>query len=404
MDQGLVKKIKNDDQHQQVLARIGELMSLPFSADAPENDELEVLALLAAEYEKEAFFIEAPGPIEAIRFRMDQSGLSQRDLAPLIGSKSKTSEVLSGKRPLTLGMIRSLHRHLGIPLESLIEESQVPLADALTDVDWTRFPVREMVQRGFVTFAGPLNRAAAHAEELVRPFFSNPEGAQAMFCRARPRVGSAVNQASLSVWQNQVFRLAAEESLGVSFDRTNLDDTFLAHLATLSQYQGGPRLAREHLARVGVHLVELAPLKKTFLDGAAMLRANGNPVIALTYRHARVDNFWFTLFHELGHVVLHLGESQPGGAFLDDLDVGAGEDRAEREADDFAVRHLYPAALSEWASRLKTWNDVVVFAGRHLRHPAVIAGRLRHLQGNYKLFGRIMAQQLAEHVTATRGE
>ncbi|MBU1244480.1 hypothetical protein KKD52_16230 [Myxococcota bacterium] len=74
MDLGLVKIIKNDDQHRQVLARIGELMSLPFSADAPENDELEVLALLAAEYEKETFVIEAPGPVEAVRFRLDQGG------------------------------------------------------------------------------------------------------------------------------------------------------------------------------------------------------------------------------------------------------------------------------------------------------------------------------------------
>jgi len=404
MDLGLVKKIKNEEQHERVLARIGELMSLAATPDGPENDELEVLALLAADYEKEQFQIEAPGPIEAIRFRMEQGGLTQRELAPLIGSKSKTSEVLAGKRPLTLAMIRSLHRHLGIPLESLVTEAQAPLAARLPDMEWSRFPVREMVQRGFVPFSGPLNQAAAHAEELVRTFFSNPEGAKTMFCRARPRVGSAVNLAALSVWQNQAFRLAARENLAGAFERTNLDEAFLAHLATLSQYQEGPRLAREHLARIGVHLVALAPLKKTFLDGAAMVRTTGNPVIALTYRHARVDSFWFTLFHELGHVALHLGEAATGGAFLDDLDVGAGEERAEREADDFAVKHLFPASLSEWAPRLKTWNDVVGYAARHLRHPAVIAGRLRHLQGNYKLFGRIMAQQLAGHLDSPHGE
>ncbi|NPD44501.1 MULTISPECIES: type II toxin-antitoxin system HigA family antitoxin [unclassified Lentimicrobium] len=85
-----------------------------------EGEEIELLSLLIEKYEQEHFSIQAPSPIEAIRFRMDQMNLKQADLAPLFGGKTRISEVLNGKRPLTLKMITLLNRYLGIPLESLV--------------------------------------------------------------------------------------------------------------------------------------------------------------------------------------------------------------------------------------------------------------------------------------------
>lgn len=88
--------------------------------NSPEGEEMELLSLLVEKYEQELFPIEAPNPIDAIKFRMEQMDLKQVDIAPLFGGKTRVSEVLNGKRPLNLNMITLLNRYLGIPLESLV--------------------------------------------------------------------------------------------------------------------------------------------------------------------------------------------------------------------------------------------------------------------------------------------
>ena len=133
---------------------------------APEADELSVLADLVEVYEEKHFPIDPPTPVEAIRFRMEQAGLEPRDLEPYIGSRGKVSEVLSGKQPLTLPMIRALHKHLGIPAEVLVGES-APAKDAAgsASLDWSRFPINEMAKRGWVRSVAS---AKAKAEESDR--------------------------------------------------------------------------------------------------------------------------------------------------------------------------------------------------------------------------------------------
>lgn len=88
--------------------------------DSPEGEELELLSLLVEKYEQENFPVDAPNPVEAIKFRMEQMKLKQIDVAPLFGGNTRVSEVLNGKRPLTLKMITLLNRYLGIPLESMV--------------------------------------------------------------------------------------------------------------------------------------------------------------------------------------------------------------------------------------------------------------------------------------------
>lgn len=89
-----------------------------------EGDELEVLGILAEDYEKRTFPIDAPDPVEAVKFRIDQMGLTQSDLANLVGSKSRASEILSGKRTMSLRVIRILNQKLGIPAEVLIQQEE----------------------------------------------------------------------------------------------------------------------------------------------------------------------------------------------------------------------------------------------------------------------------------------
>ncbi len=116
------KIIKNAKEHEAALARIEKLMDA--RRGTPEADELELLATLVEMYEDEAYPIDEPDPVEAIRFRMEQQGLRPRDLVPYIGSRSKVSEILSGHRTLSLRMIRGLSAGLGIPAAVLVHEPQ----------------------------------------------------------------------------------------------------------------------------------------------------------------------------------------------------------------------------------------------------------------------------------------
>ena len=115
-----IKPIKSDRDYRRTLAQIESLMAaLP---GTPDGDRLDVLATLAEAWEQKHHSIGPPDPVEAIRFALEQRGLSRRDLEPILGSRSRVAEVLNHKRRLTLPMIRRLHQRLGIPAEVLIQE------------------------------------------------------------------------------------------------------------------------------------------------------------------------------------------------------------------------------------------------------------------------------------------
>lgn len=116
-----LKIIKTEEEYTEALARVETLMDAkPGSA---REEELELWSLLVERYEQEHFPIDIPDPVEAIKFRMEQEGLRQKDLAKYFPGKNRVSEVLNRKRPLSIGMIRSLHRGLGIPAEVLLKET-----------------------------------------------------------------------------------------------------------------------------------------------------------------------------------------------------------------------------------------------------------------------------------------
>ena len=116
-----IKPIVTKADHRAALKEIEALMSARLGT--PKGDRLDVLVTLVEAWEKKRYPTELPDPIEAIKFRMDQSGLGPKDLVPMIGQLNRVYEVLARKRPLTLQMIRRLHRDLGIPAESLIKPS-----------------------------------------------------------------------------------------------------------------------------------------------------------------------------------------------------------------------------------------------------------------------------------------
>jgi HTH-type transcriptional regulator/antitoxin HigA len=118
-----IKPIKCEADYDVALARVDELMDAEL--DTRQGDELDILVTLIEKYEAQHYEIDAPNPIEAIRFRMDQNGLKDKDLIPYIGQSGRVSEVLGFKRKLTLSMIRKLHSELKIPTESLIQDYEL---------------------------------------------------------------------------------------------------------------------------------------------------------------------------------------------------------------------------------------------------------------------------------------
>lgn len=117
------KILKTEEEYNEACERVYLLINSSENAiepNSPEGEEIELLSLLIEKYEQENYQMEAPSPIEAIKFRMEQMNLKQIDVAPLFGGKTRVSEVLNGRRVLTLKMITLLNRYLGIPLESLI--------------------------------------------------------------------------------------------------------------------------------------------------------------------------------------------------------------------------------------------------------------------------------------------
>lgn len=115
-----IKPIKTEQDYEQALKRIEQLWDA--NPNTAEGDELDILVTLVEVYEEKNYPIEAPNPVEAIKFRMEQQGLELIDLVPYLGQRSRVTEVLNRKRKLSITMIRKLHEGLKIPLDSLIQD------------------------------------------------------------------------------------------------------------------------------------------------------------------------------------------------------------------------------------------------------------------------------------------
>ena len=113
-----LKPIRTEADHAAAMAEVARLWGA--KVGTPDGDRLDVLATLIDAYEAKHHAMDPPDPIEAIRFRMEQQGLTRKDLEPIIGARNRVAEVLNGKRKLSIKMIRKLHEHLGIPAEVLI--------------------------------------------------------------------------------------------------------------------------------------------------------------------------------------------------------------------------------------------------------------------------------------------
>ena len=393
------KVIKTNAEYEAALARLDELLdAVPGTL---EGDEFELWVTLVETYEDRQFPVDLPDPITAIRFRMEQAGLRQVDLVPYIGSRSRVSEILNGKRKLSLSMIRRLHKSLGIPAEVLLQESGASMPAEHPEIKWSQFPIAEMLKRGwFADFKGTLSEAKERAEELVAPLiFPSGLGKESIPCFLRRNVRSNVkmDDYALSAWCARVLDRARRETLP-PYRPGTVTKKFCRELVHLSYLDDSPLLAQEFLNRSGIHFVTEEHLPRTHLDGAAFWASTDRPVVALTLRFDRLDNFWFTLCHELAHVSLHL-EKDRSGAFVDDLKA-EGSDDMEMKADAFAADVLVPAGKWNASGLQSNWSTkaVISFAERLRIHPAIVAGRIRRERDNYRILSNLVGRGAVRRV------
>jgi HTH-type transcriptional regulator/antitoxin HigA len=381
--------IRTDEEHHAYLEEIARLMQKASPLSAADIDRLELLTVLVESYESKNYPVEPLDPIDAILFRMEEKGLKQADLVPYFGTSSRVSEVLKRKRPLTVQMIRALSVGLGISAETLVGLTDAPTQKR--EIDWSKFPIKEMIARGWLTNLTRQN--AASTEEAVRSYIAESGLQYGLASFRRTLSGEAQSPTTmyaLYAWLARVIQTGRKKKQDLGpFDRAQLSPSFLRLLAQMSWSERGPLLAIEYLQKNGIAVVIEPHLRGTLLDGAALRDVDGTPIIALTLRFDRLDNFWFTLIHEVVHVWKHIENDQD--TFVDDLNVPS-EDRREAEANRLAREAFIPRLVwkrsDAYMSPSKTSIEELA---RDLRiHPAIIVGRLHRELGNYATFNDLL--------------
>jgi HTH-type transcriptional regulator/antitoxin HigA len=292
-------------------------------------------------------------------------------------------------------MIRRLHKGFGIPADVLIGEADDDV-DLTTDpqIDYTKFPLPEMHARGlFPSFRGSAAQLKEYAEELVRSFlrgFGEPKNHALLRAPLHQSGARMMDESALRVWQLCVLKKASAARPTAKYKDTTITDSWLRDLAKLSSFEHGPRLAQEYLRNHGIPLVVEPHFNKTYLDGAALLDGD-QPIVALTLRHDRVDNFWFALIHECVHVRKHL---TPNHLFIaDNLDDKTRSSKEETEADTGAEEALIPEAVWKKSAvrESHSLDDALKLALELRIHPAIVAGRVRKETGDWRLLSGLIA-------------
>ena len=339
-------------------------------------------------------------PVDAIKHYMEQKGFKQRDLVPMIGSRSKVSEVLSGTRAITMPMARALHRHLDIPAELLLQDPVVRVTDQIEEMDWRRFPLSRMAKLGWIEQSANLR---ANAEDLVRDLMQRAGGSQHVNAMYRKndqnRSNAKTDPYALNAWCWRVLAQANEHDWDAPYLPSEDPHKMMREVAELSPPADGPLQAVQFLRDRGIAVQIVPHLPRTHLDGAAMRAKDGRPVIGLTLRYDRIDNFWWVLMHELAHATFHLDDSP---AFIDDLRLD-GTDETEQEADRLAQDALIPTVAWEASGLTERLSPMAVIglAQQLSIHPAIVAGRARHVQGEYRRLSQFVGTGEVNHLFAT---
>lgn len=328
--------------------------------------------------------VSSPGRI--LRRELEARGWTQKDLANIMGRPHQTiNGIIQGSKQITPETAIELAKALGTSAElwtSLESKYRLYVArkqskHSSEDDDIARkgrlygfAPVAEMIKRGWIAGADSVNEL----EEQVCRFFDISRVGQmpqlAISCRqAEDRNPQTSAQMA---WARRVENIAREQVVP-GFDRKRLKAA-IPEILSYALVPEGVELVSTKLRSLGVRFVIVPQLDKTFLDGAAFY-LEGNPVIALTLRYDRIDNFWFTLMHEVGHIV-----AGHKGSYLDNMD-DIKVNGEETEANQLAASWLLnEQQLTHFVGKTMPYfsaKKVIAFAQTQQRHPGIVVGRLQ---------------------------
>ena len=251
---------------------------------------------------------------------------------------------------------------------------------------WDLIPIKEMIQNKWIS-------AQNAVEDLKEMIVSSGSLTNLTYHKKSSFVERSAKQASLFAWETKILSQAQNIIRKHSVEFIEYNPAWISELLNLSNKPNGPLMAQQLLLKKGIVLVVERHLQQTYLDGAAMLSEEGFPIIGMTLRHNRIDNFWFVLFHEIAHVYLHLLTNK-FPIFLDEK-VGEGDendDPLENEANDFARNTLITP--DQWATCvtpvMPTQKAVEIDAKNLGIHPAIVAGRIRFEKSNYAILNDLL--------------
>lgn len=289
-------------------------------------------------------------------------------------------------------MLRALHDGLGIPAVVLLRgEERATAGDPLEEL--AHFPIKEMRRRNWLKVS---NRA--REEEVIEalrsylaPLRETSTPVRVLTRKTQhERTDRPNDRHALMAWTARVMETARRIRSRGRYERGCLSREALRGLVHLSTLSDGPRKAQEYLLRYGITLVIVEHLPRTRLDGAVFFMTPDRPVIALTLRYDRIDYFWFTLLHEIGHLVRDFSDDAEG--FFDDLDSSGANDPREVAADAFACDTLISPAEWKRSPVRNASNPALVcdLASRLGIHPAIVAGRVRRERNAYRILSNLV--------------
>lgn len=340
-------------------------------------------------------------------------GLTQRDLAERLGLKEQQIQRYEQERYQAASIARlaaiaealelDVSIHLGVGTGS---ESEEKADDTVAEVfDPKKLPVREMRKRGWLQHIESEAAGASSTDyDLAAAFIaraSNGSHLRALH-RQNVRSGGKVNNYAILAWKARILQKARSIGVASSSERP-IDPIFISKLVRLSCELDGPIKAVELLRDNGIAVVFEERMVGSHLDGAAMLLDGKVPVIGMTLRHDRLDNFWFVLLHELAHIVCHRDKGLRDGFFDDEGAIST--EAVEKEADIFAGNALIPDEVwnNSFVRFTKSRDQVIDFATRNRIGVSVVAGRIRNERKEYSLFTDLVGQGTVRQLIASAG-
>jgi HTH-type transcriptional regulator/antitoxin HigA len=349
----------------------------------------------------------ATHPGEIIQDELDARGVNQAELAKLIGiEKTQLNEVIKGKRGINADLALLLEKALGIDADYWMSAQKNYELDQARINEKTQAKLQSIeewniwsknIPTSFLKKHKYLNGDPSHDVNKIKAIYGISHVDQIASTYASPAYArykktntDKVDRNNVVAWTKLISYLGEQQKVS-TFHRKHKDNVLKQLKQLITDNKNVKEGAISILADAGIKLVYHKNAEKCPIDGVCVWSGK-NPLIGMSLRHNRLDNFAFTLFHELGHVYLHL-VNNPEAQFLDDLDHATNSiNEEETEANEFAANSLIPS--NDWDSFIGNNNrmqdDFAISFGKSIGiHPIIIKGRLKHHFKDYTLRTKI---------------